>query len=331
VTISQNGFSLHVFAPREGLATMLRKPGPTGSAGARRRTTAARALPAAFASAAALLAAAGCSSGSPGSAGTPAPTASASTNPTSASPVSAGPTWSADRLEDALATVQPGVGRPAHTTEGNLRVGAIFDHDSSGDHFCSGSVVDSAGRSLVITAAHCIHGGRGAGFNSDIVFVPGYRSGRAPNGEWQVKSLVVDPRWADSSDPDLDVGFLVLRRNGGRDIEDVLGGDRLGTDRGFTRLVRVTGYPSSADAPVTCVNRTTRQSSRQLRIACTGFPGGTSGSPWVTDYDEDSRTGTVIGVIGGYQEGGDTDDVSYSPYFGSEIRALFQRAQAQGG
>jgi hypothetical protein len=34
-------------------------------------------------------------------------------------------------------------------------------------------------------------------------------------------------------------------------------------------------------------------------------------------------------VIGGYQEGGDTDAVSYSSYFGSGIRQLYQRAEAE--
>jgi hypothetical protein len=31
-------------------------------------------------------------------------------------------------------------------------------------------------------------------------------------------------------------------------------------------------------------------------------------------------------VIGGYQLGGDTDDVSYSPYFGADVQHLYQQA-----
>jgi hypothetical protein len=34
----------------------------------------------------------------------------------------------------------------------------------------------------------------------------------------------------------------------------------------------------------------------------------------------------VVGVIGGYQLGGDTDDVSYSPYFGDDVQHLYQLA-----
>jgi hypothetical protein len=37
----------------------------------------------------------------------------------------------------------------------------------------------------------------------------------------------------------------------------------------------------------------------------------------LTDFDPATRTWAVAGVIGSFQEGGDTDDVSYSPYFDS--------------
>ena len=31
-------------------------------------------------------------------------------------------------------------------------------------------------------------------------------------------------------------------------------------------------------------------------------------------------------MIGGFQQGGDTDDVSYSPYFGPDVQHLYQQA-----
>jgi hypothetical protein len=43
-----------------------------------------------------------------------------------------------------------------------------------------------------------------------------------------------------------------------------------------------------------------------------------------------THTGTVIGVIGGYEEGGKTPDVSYSPYFGSDIAQLYATARVAG-
>ena len=140
------------------------------------------------------------------------------------------------------------------------------------------------------------------------------------------QSLVVAPQWMNSSDPDFDVAFIVLKPEDGKNIEDVLGASQLGVDPRYRNLVLVTGYPSSADAPVTCANWTSEQSPSQLRFECPGFAGGTSGSPWVTHFDSRTRTGTIVGVLGGYQQGGDTEAISYSPYLGEEVEQLYRQA-----
>ena len=207
-----------------------------------------------------------------------------------------------------------------------VRVGALFEHDASGNHFCTASVVASPGRDLLITAAHCINGGKGGGYRQDIVFIPGYRDGQAPSGIWTPARLVVAPQWMNSSDPDFDVGFVVLKPDDGKNVEDVLGADHLGVDPGYRNQVRVTGYPASADAPITCTGWTSRQSPSQLRFECDGFTGGTSGSPWVTDVGPQTGTGTIVGVIGGYQEGGSTAAISYSPYLGEQVEQLYHQA-----
>lgn len=210
------------------------------------------------------------------------------------------------------------------------KVGALFSHSASGNHFCTASVVASPGHDLLITAAHCISGGKNGGYNQDIVFIPGYRDGAEPFGVWTVRKLLVDQRWATSSDPDYDVGFVVLNPSDGKNIQDVLGANEISFDAGYSNLVRVTGYPDSADAPVTCMNRTSRQSATQIRFDCGGFVGGTSGSPWVTGFDPRTRTGHIVGVVGGYQAGGNTDSVSYSVYLSANMRHLYEQASSLG-
>jgi hypothetical protein len=74
--------------------------------------------------------------------------------------------------------------------------------------------------------------------------------------------------------------------------------------------------------PLTCTNSISSFSSTQLEIGCTGLTGGTSGSPWVTG----GIPGTVIGVIGGYEKGGVTPDISYSVAFGPSVEILYQEA-----
>jgi V8-like Glu-specific endopeptidase len=235
-----------------------------------------------------------------------------------------------DQDPAATAPADAGDAYTPRRNEQNARVGAIFEKDDSGDHFCTASVVQSPGRNMLITAAHCAFDSDAGAPVDDLVFAPDYRDGEEPTGLWKVKTVVVDDRWAKSNDEDLDVAFLVLAKKDGEQIQDVLGGNTLGIDRGFTNEVKITGYPTSRDTPISCQNRTTKYSSTQLRIRCEDFEGGTSGSPWLADYDPKSHTGTVIGVLGGHEGGGSEDDVSYAAYFDDDIAKLYRHAQKEG-
>ncbi|MEU1041986.1 trypsin-like serine peptidase [Streptomyces sp. NPDC005551] len=201
------------------------------------------------------------------------------------------------------------------------RVGALFggSGDLVGGHFCTASVVHSAGRNLIVTAAHCLDGG-GA-----FRFVPGYRDGRAPYGVWRVARTYVSEAWRRDRDEDGDLAFAVVDDlAAGPALEDVVGGNSLATGQATgATAVTVTGYPRSREVPITCTNRPTAHSATQQRIACPAFTGGTSGSPWV------NGDGQVVGVIGGHEEGGDTADVSYSAVLGEEAAALHRRATAE--
>jgi V8-like Glu-specific endopeptidase len=238
----------------------------------------------------------------------------------------------AGRLPDAMPCTTPSA-LPAYLPAD--RVGALFDGGLTGKHFCTASVVNSPGRDLLITAAHCLDGGKHSGYKRDIVFVPGYANGTAPFGVWTPRELIVDKLWSDSSDPDDDVGFVVLKPDDGKNIQDVVGANQVGFDAGFANFVRVTGYPSSVGTPVTCRNWTTQESDTQLEFQCGGYFVGTSGSPWLSELapsptpalPSSTRTATIIGVIGGYEQGGDTAAISYSPYFGAGIRELYERAE----
>jgi hypothetical protein len=53
---------------------------------------------------------------------------------------------------------------------------------------------------------------------------------------------------------------------------------------------------------------------------------GTSETPSVTDVGPQTGTGTIVGVIGGYQEGGSTAAISYSPYLGEQVEQLYHQA-----
>lgn len=80
------------------------------------------------------------------------------------------------------------------------------------------------------------------------------------------------------------------------------------------------------ESPLTCVNATSKEDAYQRAIDCPAYTGGTSGGPWIS-----TATGAVIGLIGGYQEGGDTPDTSYSALFDHTITALYATAVAAAG
>jgi hypothetical protein len=92
----------------------------------------------------------------------------------------------------------------------------------------------------------------------------------------------------------------------------------------------VVGYPDGAVQPVWCANRTKSFSPTQLEFDCGGYPEGTSGGPFLADVSAASGQGTVIGVIGGYQQGGDTPEVSYASVFGTAVASLYLVAEAAG-
>jgi V8-like Glu-specific endopeptidase len=271
---------------------------------------------------AALLPLSGCGGGpvpAPGRAGPP-PAAAPASGPAPSGPTTGGPAESGPAA--ASGPVADGQGRTA--PDGAVRhVGALFHAGS--DHFCSGAVVVGAGADLVVTAAHCV-AAAGAAPYDDLEFAPAYGHGTAPYGRWKAARITVDPRWTAGADPDLDVAFVELAPRAGRRVSDLVGADRIGFGPAAGGTVRLTGYPDGADDAITCLGTPTRPSAGQLRVACTGYTAGTSGSPWQAGADPGSAT--IVGVIGGYQQGGDTADVSYSSYFGADVRQLYQLAVA---
>ena len=210
---------------------------------------------------------------------------------------------------------------------GTPAVGALFTMSKGklGRHFCTASVIGSPHGNLVITAAHCVTG------TSGIVFVPGYDRGAAPYGIWTVTKIYVDRSWTSSSNPDDDVAFLRVSQAGSTvPIEDVTGAEALKTGTPARQLVEVIGYPDSGSQPIVCRNWTREPMSEQLEFDCGGYTDGTSGGPFLANVNPLTGQGRVIGVIGGYEQGGLTPQVSYSSMFGANVAALYRQAVAGG-
>jgi V8-like Glu-specific endopeptidase len=211
---------------------------------------------------------------------------------------------------------------------GVATVGALFTISAGklGTHFCTASVVHSALGDLAVTAAHCLTENPGP-----IAFVPGYVNGKKPHGIWPVTAVYIDQAWQSSQDPDDDIAFVRLAdASGGVPVEHVTGAERLGTAPRNPALVRVIGYPNDTDQPVSCENWAKSISTTQLEFDCAGYTDGTSGGPFLASVPAAAAQNTVIGVIGGYEQGGNTPDVSYASAFGPAVTALYHTAEAGG-
>jgi V8-like Glu-specific endopeptidase len=210
---------------------------------------------------------------------------------------------------------------------GTAAVGALFTSTSGklDNHFCTASVVNSPAGDLAITAAHCM-----ANVSGTIMFAPGYHNGDVPYGTWQVAKVYVDQAWTSSQSQNDDVAFLKLVRPGSSvPIEDVTGAESLATGTSAKQLVQVIGYPDGEGEPIYCDNWTSQPQADQLQFDCGGYTDGTSGGPFLTDVSSTTGQGTVIGVIGGLDQGGYTPQVSYSIEFESNVAALYKQAEAE--
>ncbi|GAB3584882.1 trypsin-like serine peptidase [Calidifontibacter terrae] len=217
----------------------------------------------------------------------------------------------------------------AHIAEPSMpapAVGALFSHGLAADHDCTASVLASTRGDLILTAAHCVLGtGKG------ITFAPGYTGGRAPYGTWSVTQAFVDPAWKSRQDPQSDFAILAVARQE-RDgaevgVQDVVGGETLGRAPANGQAVQAVAYNAGKDDdPIGC--RVTVSYTQGFPTHnCSGYVGGSSGSPWLVNTSDHAMP-TVVGVVGGLHQGGCDERTSYSPVFGQDVFGLMVRAEA---
>ena len=219
--------------------------------------------------------------------------------------------------------------RAASSVTGTPAIGALFTSSGGklGSHFCTASVINSPHGDLAITAAHCVTGTSGT-----IVFAPDYHNGVSPFGTWTVTKVYTDQAWQSSQNPNDDFAFLQLSKSGSSTpVEDVTGAEQLATGTPAAgQTVDVIGYPDSSNTPISCQNALKERMPNQLEFDCGGYTNGTSGGPFLTNVSSSTGQGTLIGLIGGYEQGGNTPQVSYSAVLGPNAAALYRTAVAGG-
>jgi V8-like Glu-specific endopeptidase len=205
-------------------------------------------------------------------------------------------------------------------------VGRAFFHNPSNglDYSCSASALNSASKELVLTAGHCVHGGAGGTWMTNWVFVPLYNYGSQPYGQWSAKYFTTFNSWMSSSDLNRDVGMVTMWPNGSGALVNVVGGNGLAWNWGFYNPVTVLGYP--AEYPYdggwqwACQGTTTRFGSEYTVALQCGFTGGSSGGPWLLQYDNNTGLGYANGAMStlepatGWNRASYFDDSVYNMY-----------------
>jgi len=226
----------------------------------------------------------------------------------------------------------------ADPTAPGFRVhGVIFvDLGFFGYGRCSGTAVRSPNRSVVITAAHCIHSGSrfGRWYRLQAAFVPAYRFGQRPFGIFPVRWVDTTKEWRDSGSENFDVGAMVVGRNeGGKTLTEAVGGAGIAWGLKPRQTFDVHGYP--AEPPFDGETQRICQGTPflghdpgsfvmpgplNLAVTCQ-LNGGASGGGWMIEGGETLNGVTDYGYF-------DEASPAYGAYFGKEVARLYGRATA---
>ncbi|MEQ4716253.1 hypothetical protein [Nonomuraea sp. B19D2] len=150
------------------------------------------------------------------------------------------------------------VRRPYSGSAASRITGRLFYVNASGkDDACTASVVRSAAKVLVVTAAHCVFGvpaGSSAGrWHSNFAFVPAY-DGRAstvrqrePYGRWGARRAWKPAGYTGLSGGDwnstYDVALLEVGKKNDRTLQDSVGAFTPMLNQGLRHTVATSGYP----------------------------------------------------------------------------------------
>jgi V8-like Glu-specific endopeptidase len=257
-----------------------------------------------------------------------------SSRPGSGRPASAGApaVERQDAATGSSAAQSPPHGTPnSQSFSGVPTVGALFYTKAGSNHFCTASVIHSTAGSLVVTAAHCVYSSNG--YSQHMEFIPGYDGGSESYGVWPVTQITVAKGWRQGENPDLDVAFLnvVPPPNSVGPIEQVTGSLQIAFALPDAQRVTVIGYNDTDQKPIMCTTTSFKFRPDQMEFYCRGFWYGTSGGPWILNYNSSSGAGTIYGVIGGYEAGGNVTWASYSAALEKPAQELLAQAEASAG
>ncbi len=272
--------------------------------------------------------------------------------------------WTAERMKNAKplktqrtagAKAKPGANTSWTSFEAPLtgggyadtRHGKVFFSDGAYNYVCSGTALRGAnGRSVVWTAGHCVvEGGGDTAANVDDqyqnwTFVPGYRDGAAPYGQFPATTLSYAQDWDRQLEYGHDFAAATVATNAAGDtLETAIGRFGFGLAVNYATASETTtigkmrshGYPAegafNGERQNVCSSYVTRRDTMgtpaTMAIGCDST-GGSSGGSWIIDAGTpEERVASVNSY--GY---GHLRNTMFGPAQDSEATAVYNAALA---
>ncbi|WP_278312480.1 trypsin-like serine peptidase [Lolliginicoccus levis] len=188
------------------------------------------------------------------------------------------------------------------------KIGSMYVGEEFGPSGCTASVIESATRTLAITADHCTVNIKPG---STVKFAPAAEEGQQPYGGWFIDKKFSSPDPVDGSVPDAAV--LVIRPQDGKRIADLTGGGlkiHPGLEAGQAVRGSFIGYPGPSPynglRQSICVGDYTYHPgkgrgaiSRVSDQTECWVGGGSSGGPYLAFSDGEAKIITVLNSNGG--------------------------------
>lgn len=234
-------------------------------------------------------------------------------------------------LSAASASAADGDFLPADINRFPLRTsGKVFFRLGGEEFLCSGTVVSSRGRNVLLTAGHCVYDTESAQYVDELVFVPAYAGDQpdvSPFGVWGAAAVFTSSRFVETGSLSHDIGAVVLANR----IQDTLGSRRIAFNLDPTdRLYTIYGYPLKPSPPYDGEAMVGCRSVVKFRDSTAGSPfplaagpcvmrGGSSGGGWITE------SGYLNSVVSyGYCESVPSlCGTTFGPYFGDQAKSLY--------
>jgi V8-like Glu-specific endopeptidase len=194
--------------------------------------------------------------------------------------------------------------------------------------YCSATVVNTANKSVVFTAGHCVNSGGPSPtwYGRHWAFIPGYHDGQRPFGTFVARELWSSTPWAQSENYDYDFAAAVLGRNSrGQRVAAAVGGRGFASGQSRNQVFEALGYPATeafnGESLWGCNSPFLRDDPEPiaggpaaLGINC-DMTAGSSGGGWIVG-GQNLNSVTSFGYDG-------LPDVLFGPYFGQAAWKLY--------